>query len=184
MSDSMRPHGRQPMRLPCPWDSPGKNTGVGCHFFLQCMKVKSESEDTQSCPTLSDPMDYSLPGSSVHGIFQARVLEWAAIAFSMGQRGKMQNSCLGVWSSLWPQTVDFDAEISSSPSRDGPIWSESQGVDRELDQECQPVVISVIFFSRGLMSWGKEIPTVRAGMKRRLENQRLRGDSQMKGRCC
>ena len=61
--------------LLCPWDSPGKNTGVGCHFLLQCMKVKSKSEVAQSCPTLSDPMDHSLPGSSVHGIFQARVLE-------------------------------------------------------------------------------------------------------------
>ena len=68
---------------PRPWDSPGKNTGVGCHFLLQCMKVKSESEVTQSCPTLSDPMDCSLPGSSIHGIFQARVLEWGAIAFSV-----------------------------------------------------------------------------------------------------
>ena len=65
-----------------PSDSPGKNTGVGCHFLLQCMKVKSESEVTQSCPTLSDPMDCSPPGSSIHGIFQARVLEWGAIAFS------------------------------------------------------------------------------------------------------
>ena len=69
-------------RLPRPWDSPGKNTGVGCHFLLHCMKVKSESEVTQSCPTLSDPMDCSLPGSSIHGIFQARVLAWVAIAFS------------------------------------------------------------------------------------------------------
>ena len=69
-------------RLPCPWDSPGKNTGVGCHFLLQCMKVKSEREVAQSCPTLSDPMDCSLPGSSIHGIFQARVLEWGAMAFS------------------------------------------------------------------------------------------------------
>ena len=66
-----------------PWDSPGKNTGVGCHFLLQCMKVKSESDVAQSCPTLSDPMDCSLPGSSVHGIFQARVLEWGAIAFGV-----------------------------------------------------------------------------------------------------
>ena len=82
MSDSVRPQRRQPTRLPRPWDSPGKNTGVGCHFLLQCMKVKSKSEVTQSCPTLSDPMDCSLPGSSVHGIFQARVLEWVAIAFS------------------------------------------------------------------------------------------------------
>ena len=76
MSDSVRPHRRQPTRLPHPWDSSGKNTGVGCHFLLQCMKVKSESEVTQLCPTLSDPMDCSLPGSSIHGIFQARVLEW------------------------------------------------------------------------------------------------------------
>ena len=83
MSDSVRPHRRQPTRLLCPWDSPGKNTGVGCHFLLQCMKVKSESEVTHSCPTLSDPMDWSLPGSPVHGIFQARVLEWGAIAFSV-----------------------------------------------------------------------------------------------------
>ena len=67
---------------PRPWDSPGKNTGVGCHFLLQCMKVKSESEVTQSCPTLSDLMVCSPPGSSIHGIFQARVLEWGAIAFS------------------------------------------------------------------------------------------------------
>ena len=123
----MRPHRRQPTRLPCPWDSPGKNTGVGCHFLLQCMKVKSESEVAQSCPTLAtpwtappgssvhgifpgkstgvgchcllrryllafevaqscltlwDPMDWSLPGSTVHGIFQARILEWVAISFS------------------------------------------------------------------------------------------------------
>ena len=82
MSDSVWPHRWQLTRLPSPWDSPGKNTGVGCHFLLQCMKVKSESEVAQSCPTLSDPMDCSLPGSSVHGIFQARVLEWGAIAFS------------------------------------------------------------------------------------------------------
>ena len=82
MSDSVRPHRRQPTRLPRPWDSPGKNTGVGCHFLLQCVKVKSESDVAQSGPTLSDPMDCSLPGSSNHGIFQARVLEWVAIDFS------------------------------------------------------------------------------------------------------
>ena len=85
MSDSVRPHRRQPTRLPRPWDSSGKNTGVGCHFLLQCMEVKSESEVAQSCPTLQDPMDCSPPGSSVHGIFQARVLEWGAIAFSVNQ---------------------------------------------------------------------------------------------------
>ena len=82
MSDSVRSHREQPTRLPSPWDSPDKNTGVGCHFLLQYMKVKSESEGAQSCLTLSDPMDCSLPGSSIHGIFQARVLEWGAIAFS------------------------------------------------------------------------------------------------------
>ena len=82
MSDSVRCHRWQPTRLPHPWGSPGKNTGVGCHFLLQCMKVKSESEVAQSYSTLSDPVDCSLPGSSVHGIFQARVLEWGAIAFS------------------------------------------------------------------------------------------------------
>ena len=137
MSDSVRPHRRQPTRLPRPWDSPGKNTGVGfhfllqcmkvksesevaqlcltlrypmdcmqptrllrpwdfpdkstgvgCHFLLRCMKVKSESEVAQSCQTLLDPMDHSLPGSSVHGIFQARVLEWGAIAFSITLLGR------------------------------------------------------------------------------------------------
>ena len=82
VSDSVRPHRRKPTRLRHPWDSPGRNTGVGCHFLLQCMKVKSESEVAQSCLTLRDPMDCSLPGFSVHGIFQARVLEWGAIAFS------------------------------------------------------------------------------------------------------
>ena len=83
MSDSVQPHRWQPTRLPCPWNSPGKNTGVGCHFLLQCMEVKNESEVAQSCPTLRDPVDSNLPGSSVHWIFQARVLEWGAIAFSL-----------------------------------------------------------------------------------------------------
>ena len=82
MSDSVQLHRWQPTRLRRSWDSPGKNTEVGSHFLLQCMKVKSESEVAQSCLTLSDPMDCSLPGSSVHGIFQARVLERVAIAFS------------------------------------------------------------------------------------------------------
>ena len=83
------PQMAKPTRLRRPWDSPGKNTGVGCHFLLQCMKVKSESEDAQSCPTLRDPMDCSLPGSSIHGIFQARVLEWVATAFSK----ELNNNC-------------------------------------------------------------------------------------------
>ena len=83
VSNSVWPHRRQPTRLPHPWDSQGKNTGVGCHFLLQCMKMKRESEVVQSCPTRSDPMDCSPPGSSARGIFQARVLEWSAIAFSV-----------------------------------------------------------------------------------------------------
>ena len=81
-SDSVRPHRQQPTRLHHSWDSPGKNTGVGCHFLLQCMKVKSESEVAQSCLTLHNPMDCSPPGSTAHVIFQARVLECGAIAFS------------------------------------------------------------------------------------------------------
>ena len=79
MSNSVQPHRQQPTRLPHLWDSPGKNTGVSCQVLLQCMKVKSESEVAQSCPILSDPMDCRLLGSSIHGIFQARVLEWGAI---------------------------------------------------------------------------------------------------------
>ena len=82
VSNSVRPHRWQPTRLPRTWDSPGKITGEGCHFLPQCRKVKSESEVTQSCPTRSDPMDCSPPGSSVHGIFQARVLELGTMAFS------------------------------------------------------------------------------------------------------
>ena len=93
----MRPHRWQPTRLPRPWDSPGKNTGVGCHFLLPCVKVKSEIEVTRSCLTLRDPIDCSLPGSSVHGILQARILEWVAISFSRGSswpRNRSQVSCI------------------------------------------------------------------------------------------
>ena len=93
---TLRPHRRQPTRLSCPWDSPGKNTGVGCHFLLQSMKVKSESEVAQSCPTLHNPIDCSLPGSSVHGIFQARVLEWGAIAYLTTLQSHS-------WASIWRQ---------------------------------------------------------------------------------
>ena len=101
VSESVWPHGRQPTRLLCPWDSPGKNTGVGCHFLLQCMKVKSESEVTLSCRTLSDPMDWSLLGSSAHGIFQARVLKWGAIAFS--------SSYIGVL--IWEKFMQFHTYV-------------------------------------------------------------------------
>ena len=93
MSDSVRPHRQQPTGLPRPWDSPGTNTGVGCHFLLQCRKVKSQSEVAQSCPTLSNPMDCSLPGSSVHGIFQARVLEWGAQRISLNKKLPTKKQC-------------------------------------------------------------------------------------------
>ena len=76
---SVRPHRPQPTRLPCPWDSPGKNTGVGCHFLVQCMKVKSEGEVAQSCLTRQGPVDGSPPGSSVHGISQAGALGWVPL---------------------------------------------------------------------------------------------------------
>ena len=105
----MRPHRRQPTRLPRPWDSLGKNTGVGCHFLLQCMKVKSESEVAQSCPTLSDPMDCSLTGSSVHGIFQARVLQWDAIAFS-------DSTCdLSLSAFSWPSCAQILSTLHEFP---------------------------------------------------------------------
>ena len=110
MSDSVRPHRRQPTRLPCPWDSPGKNTGVGCHFLLQCMKAKSESEVAQSCPTLSDPMECSLPCSSIHGIFQARVLEWGAIAFSVKPLSLSYFLIVA-----WPKTLPFIILFSDYP---------------------------------------------------------------------
>ena len=100
-SDSVWPHRQQPTRLPHPWDSPGKNTGVGCHFLLQCMKVKGENEVAQSCPTLCDPMNCSLPGCSTHGIFQARVLDWGVIAFSSQLLGlnQIQDKALIVFNS-------------------------------------------------------------------------------------
>ena len=120
MSDSVQPHRRQPTRFRCSWDSPGKSTGVGCHFLLQCMKEKSESEVAQSCPTLSDPMDCSLPGSSVHGIFQARVLEWGAIAFS-------SVSCSAVSNSLQPHGLQPARLLCprNSPGKNTGVGSQS-----------------------------------------------------------
>ena len=92
----VRPHRWQLTRLPRPWDSPGKNTGVGCHFLLQCMKVKSEREVAQSCPTLRDSIDCSPPGSSIRGIFQARVLAWVPLPSPTTQyRVSQKNACFG-----------------------------------------------------------------------------------------
>ena len=121
MSDSVQPHRRQPSRLPRPWDSPGKNTGVGSHFHLQCMKGKSENEVTQSCPTLSDPMDCSLPGSSIHGIFLTRVLELGAIAVSnfnyqMAQKKKKEKRKALLYLlvvSLMPYIKSFHTDFGS-----------------------------------------------------------------------
>ena len=105
VSNSVQPHRRQPTRLPCPWDSPGKNTGVGCHFLLQCIEVKTESEVAQSCLTLCDPMDCSLRGSSIHGIFQARVLEWGAIAFSDVYALPMLYTCVYISLHIYMHTI-------------------------------------------------------------------------------
>ena len=106
---TVQPHRRQPTRLPRPWDSPGKNTGVGCYFLLQCMKVKSQSEVTQSCLTLNNPMDYSLPGSSAHGIFQAKVLEWGAIAFSTKRSYRIHIEIMR----RWPKCVKGVQEVQT-----------------------------------------------------------------------
>ena len=124
MSDSVRPHRQQPTRLPCPWDSPGKNTGVGCHFLLQCMKVKSESQVARSCLSLCDSMDCSLPGFSVHGIFQARVLEWGAIAFSERILEKV-NICIMIKASTTIVTLFYNCFCSLYNLRDSFQFSRS-----------------------------------------------------------
>ena len=117
---TLRPHRPQPSRLPCSWDSPGKNTGVGCHFLLQCVKVKSESEVAQSCPTLNDLMDCSLPSSSAHGIFQARVLEWGAIAFSIWvSRDGLTESLVGIF-------LMKSSSLAWSCCQQLPSWTQGQ----------------------------------------------------------
>ena len=123
MSDSVWPHRQQPTRLLRPWDSPGKNTGVGCHFLRQCMKVKSESEVVQSCPTLRNPMDCSPPGSSIPGILQARILEWVAISFSNEWKWKVKGKSLSrVRLLATPWTAAYQAPPSMGFSRQE-YWS-------------------------------------------------------------
>ena len=131
----MQPHRRQSTRLPRPWDSPGKNTGVGCHFLLQCMKVKSKSEVAQLCLTLRDPMDFSLPGSSVHGIFQARVLKYVATAFSyiISEKPNLWKT-QSFPSSQYMHTWHPDNYYFGKASRFGNSWS----MDQELDRLCSP----------------------------------------------
>ena len=121
MSNSVRPHRWQPTRLPHPWDSPGKNTGVGCHFLLQCMKVKSEREVAQSCPTLSNPMDCSLPGFSVHEIFQIGVLEWGAIAFS---ESLLMPGLLMTTARVWEMVLEVETFSCAVPHLQGDASAE------------------------------------------------------------
>ena len=125
MSDSVRPHRRKPTRLSHPWDSPGKNTGLGCHFLLQCMKVKSESEVAQSCPTLLDPMDWSPPGSSIHGVFQARGLEWGALPS--------------------PGEVEIKATVRShcTPTRMATVRDRQEQVVVTMQRSCSSHMLSV-----------------------------------------
>ena len=141
MSDSVRPHRQQPTRLPRPWDSPGKNTGVGCHFPLQCMKVKSESEVAQSCPTLSDPMDCGLPGSSVHGIFQATVLELGATAFSENPKDFFLSLLLLIFRNCNIVQQHWNGPaihlfLCGSPSLDVDIWKVAYVFLTEVSVQC------------------------------------------------
>ena len=182
------------MRLPHPWDSPGKNTGVGCHFLLQCRKVKSESEVAQLCPTLSDPMDYSTPGSFVHGIFQARVLEWAAIAFSITV-GQKLSFCLFIlfmgfsrqeyWSGLpFPSPVDHILSELSTISQCKELthlkrpwcWERlkagGEGDDRGWDSwMASPTRWTWVWVNSGSWRW-----TGRPGVLRSMGSQRVGHD--------
>ena len=130
MSDSVRPHRRQPTRSPRPWNSPGKNTGVGCHFLLQCMKVKV----AQSCLILHDPMDCSPPGSSVHGIPQPRILEWVASPFSRGSsltRGPTRVSHIaGRFFSIWGirEALQDDSERIKYQN----VWGADKTISRDF----------------------------------------------------
>ena len=142
VSDSVRPHRRQPTRLPHPWNSPGKNTGVGCHFLLQCMKVKSESEVIQSCPTLRNRMDCSLPGSSIHGTFQARVLEWGATAFSIYNSSKPIKHVICFCDTYVTQDYILLKEVTNSPGLTGvtkSLWEGSSSSSRgHFSREALP----------------------------------------------
>ena len=145
MSDSLQPHRRQPTRHPQPWDSPGKNTGVGCHFLLQCMKVKSESEVAQSCLTLHNLRDCSLPGSPVHGIFQARVLEWGAIAFSRSphKKGKFGHRHMNTERTPWEnEGRDWGAFTSQSFHQRLSANHQKLGERYETDLLSKPVDVT------------------------------------------
>ena len=166
----MQPHRRQPTRLRCPWDSPGKNTGVGCHFLLQYMKVKSESEVAQSCLTLSNPMDFSLPGPSVHGIFQARVLEWLVNDKFGNMEETYQFSALHLVYKLPTYRtilIDLQQELATLQSlvysgprglfRDSAFWLAScPGIFFNLVHHCLISVVTsetLIFFWRAFLAF-------------------------------
>ena len=104
VSNSVRLLRRQPTRLPHPWDSPGKNTGVGCHFLLQCMKVKTESEVAQSCPTLSDLMDCSLPGSSSMGFSRQEYSSGVGESLYSQQKQDQELTVAQIMNSLLPNS--------------------------------------------------------------------------------
>ena len=152
MSDSVWPHRQQPTRLPHPWDSLGKNTGVGCHFLLQRMKVKSESEVAQSCLTLSDPMDCSLPGSSIQGIFQARVLEWVPVpspdsaAVSMNTGVFFHYHFLKIYAQYWHcwliiPSFFMQSELSLKEESQYHVWMHIYGIQKDGTDEpiCRAV---------------------------------------------
>ena len=145
----MWPHRRQPTRLPHPWDSPGKNTGVGCHFLLQCVKVKSEREVAQSYLTLLDPIDCSLPGSSVHGIFQARVLEWGATAFSLVAHNSVYLGVTLQWHfsiylHLWPTFFSRQGSELFFLSKRYADGSPPKEIPHDLIQDATPLNACVI----------------------------------------
>ena len=156
MSNSVWPHRRQPTRLPRPWDSPGKNTGVGCHFLLQCMKVKREREVSQSCLTFSDLMDCSPPGSSIHGIFQARVLEWGAIAFSI------EYTCIYIVSIIQFIVLPWWLRWSKNQPAMQETWAQSLGQEDPLEKRWLPtsVFLPGEFYGRkslaGYSPWGSK----------------------------
>ena len=138
-------HRRQPTRLPRPWDSPGKNTVVGCHFLLQCRKVKSESEVALSYLTLCDPMDCSPPGSSIHGIFQARILEWGAIAFSTEG-----------FNYLWLLSVQFCSVAQSCPTLCDPMDCSPPGSSVHVISQARILEWVAISFAGDLPNPGIE----------------------------
>ena len=179
-------------QAPCPWDSPGKNTGVGCHFLLQCMKMKSEYEDTQSCPTLRNPMDCSLPGSSAHGIFQARVLEWVAISFSNAWNRKVNMKSLShVRLFATPWTATYQAPLSlgfsrqehwsglpfPSPMHENEKWKWSHSVmsDSSRPHGLQP--------TRLLRSWDFPDKSTGVGCHFLLQCMKLKSESEVTQSC-